>query len=86
MSRIHVFEPGFLTTVQDLGRFGYAHFGISASGAADSLALRAGNLLVGNADGTGQTAFYGNNSWWPTTIRFFGTASASCSLWKKTSR
>ena len=49
MSRIHVITPGFLTTVQDLGRFGYAHFGISASGAADPLALRAGNLLVGNA-------------------------------------
>ena len=50
MSRIHVIAPGFLTTVQDLGRFGYAHFGISASGAADPLALRAGNLLVGNAE------------------------------------
>jgi biotin-dependent carboxylase-like uncharacterized protein len=49
VSRIHVVAPGFLTTVQDLGRFGYAHFGISASGAADPLALRAGNLLVGNA-------------------------------------
>jgi biotin-dependent carboxylase-like uncharacterized protein len=36
--------------VQDLGRFGYAHLGISASGAADALALRAGNLLVGNAE------------------------------------
>jgi len=36
--------------VQDLGRFGWAHFGISASGAADPLALRAGNLLVGNAE------------------------------------
>ncbi len=33
-----------------MGRFGWAHFGISASGAADSLALRAGNLLVGNAE------------------------------------
>ena len=50
MSRILVLAPGFLTTVQDLGRFGYAHFGISASGAADPLALRAGNLLVGNAE------------------------------------
>jgi antagonist of KipI len=50
LSRIHVLAPGFLTTVQDLGRFGYAHFGISASGAADPLALRAGNLLVGNAE------------------------------------
>ena len=40
-----------MTTVQDLGRPGYAHLGISASGAADALCLRAGNLLVGNAEG-----------------------------------
>jgi antagonist of KipI len=45
-----VVAPGFQTTVQDLGRFGYAHLGVSASGAADALALRAGNLLVGNAE------------------------------------
>jgi len=50
VSSIRVVSPGFLTTVQDLGRFGWAHFGVSASGAADPLALRAGNLLVGNAD------------------------------------
>jgi antagonist of KipI len=50
LRRIHVVAPGLLTTVQDLGRFGWAHFGISASGAADALALRAGNLLVGNAE------------------------------------
>src|SRR5580693_3524750 len=50
MSAIRVLAPGFLTTVQDLGRFGHAHRGISASGAADPLALRAGNLLVGNAE------------------------------------
>lgn len=50
MSRIRVLSPGLLSTVQDLGRFGYADLGISASGAADALALRAGNLLVGNAE------------------------------------
>ncbi|HTS27898.1 MAG TPA: biotin-dependent carboxyltransferase family protein [Bryobacteraceae bacterium] len=43
-------SPGLQTTVQDLGRFGWAHFGVSASGAADPFALRAGNLLVGNAE------------------------------------
>ena len=47
---MRVISPGFLSTVQDLGRFGWAHFGVSASGAADALALRAGNLLVGNAE------------------------------------
>src|SRR3954468_7416924 len=50
MSRIRVVSPGLQTTVQDLGRFGWAHFGVSASGAADPVALRAGNLLVGNAE------------------------------------
>jgi len=50
MSGIRVVSPGLLATVQDLGRFGWAHFGISASGAADQFALRAGNLLVGNAE------------------------------------
>ena len=49
-THIRVLSPGFQTTVQDLGRFGYAHFGVSASGAADPLALRAGNLRVGNAE------------------------------------
>src|SRR5262249_36473435 len=47
---LQVVSPGFLTSVQDLGRFGWAHFGISASGAADPLAFRAANLLVGNPD------------------------------------
>ena len=50
MNRIRVVSAGFQTTVQDLGRFGHAHIGVSASGAADALALRAGNLLVGNAE------------------------------------
>jgi antagonist of KipI len=45
---LRVVQPGFQTTVQDLGRFGYAHFGISASGAADPVSLRLGNRLVGN--------------------------------------
>src|SRR5580698_9452145 len=50
VNHIRVISPGLLTTVQDLGRPGYAHLGISASGAADALALRAGNLLVGNPE------------------------------------
>jgi antagonist of KipI len=38
-----------LTTVQDLGREGFGAMGVSASGAADAVALRVGNRLVGNA-------------------------------------
>lgn len=45
---IRVADPGFFTTVQDLGRYGYAHLGLSPAGAADSLSFRIANLLVGN--------------------------------------
>ena len=45
---IRVAKPGFFTTVQDRGRHGYAHLGISPAGAADSLSLRIANRLVGN--------------------------------------
>ena len=51
MNGIVVQAAGYLTTVQDLGRPGHAAEGISASGAADSIALRVGNRLVGNDDG-----------------------------------
>ena len=48
MSCLQVIAPGFFTTVQDLGRPGYAHLGVSACGAADPLSLRLGNMLLGN--------------------------------------
>jgi antagonist of KipI len=50
---LRVQDPGLLTTVQDLGRHGYSHLGISPGGAADSLAMRIANLLVGNAENAG---------------------------------
>ena len=50
MNRIRVISPGMQTTVQDLGRFGWAHHGVSASGAADPLSLRGANLVAGNAE------------------------------------
>lgn len=51
MSTLLVESPGLLTTVQDLGRPGYGFMGVSPSGAADPVALRLGNLLVGNRPG-----------------------------------
>lgn len=48
---LEVLAPGLLTTVQDLGRFGYARWGVAASGAVDALAARTANLLVGNPPG-----------------------------------
>src|SRR5271169_6141008 len=47
---IKVVKPGLSTTVQDLGRPGYYHIGIPLSGGMDRFALRAANLLVGNAE------------------------------------
>jgi antagonist of KipI len=52
MSLIEVRTPGLLTTVQDLGREGFGPMGVSPSGAADAVALRIGNRLVGNAERT----------------------------------
>ena len=51
MSAIEVLSPGMLTTVQDLGREGFGPMGVSPSGAADPIALRIGNWLVGNSEG-----------------------------------
>ena len=48
---IEVLRPGLLTTVQDRGRFGYQKFGVPPSGAADGVALRVANVLVGNPVG-----------------------------------
>lgn len=43
-----VVKPGTLTTVQDLGRPGWQHLGISVGGAMDRQAARVANLLLGN--------------------------------------
>jgi antagonist of KipI len=48
---IRVDSPGMFTTVQDLGRDGFGPMGVSAAGAADAIALRVGNRLVGNPEG-----------------------------------
>jgi biotin-dependent carboxylase-like uncharacterized protein len=87
VTSIRMVEPGLQTTIQDLGRFGYAHLGVSASGAADALALRAGNLLVGNAENaaaiemtlTGATLEFGSAATIAVTGSDFG---ANVPLWE----
>ena len=44
-----ILDPGLMTTVQDLGRFGFQQDGIPSSGAMDPQALSIANTLVGNA-------------------------------------
>jgi biotin-dependent carboxylase-like uncharacterized protein len=41
-------NPGPMTTIQDLGRFGFLDRGVPPSGALDQFACRIANLLVGN--------------------------------------
>lgn len=45
---IKILKPGIYSTVQDLGRFGYARFGVNRNGPMDPLAARIANLIVGN--------------------------------------
>jgi biotin-dependent carboxylase-like uncharacterized protein len=48
---IEVLLTGPLNMVQDLGRRGFRNIGVTACGAMDPLALRAGNILLGNDEG-----------------------------------
>jgi len=47
---MHVVSPGALTTLQDLGRYGFQRFGVSASGVMDEWSHRVANIIVGNDD------------------------------------
>ena len=45
-------KAGILTTLQDLGRNGFRHFGINQNGAMDKAAVRLINSLLGNDENT----------------------------------
>ena len=45
-------HPGMLTTVQDLGRWGFLGKGMPIAGAMDPVALQMGNIMVGNPANT----------------------------------
>jgi len=51
MKLFRVIKPGFFTTVQDLGRYGFLRYGVPISGAMDEFSLQLANMLVGNALG-----------------------------------
>lgn len=48
--RVIVVKGGWLTTVQDLGRYGYQQYGVPVAGAMDSFSAVVANRLVGNPD------------------------------------
>lgn len=45
---IEVLQAGFLSSIQDLGRFGYRNYGVPVSGAMDSVSANLGNALLNN--------------------------------------
>ncbi|MGI4765188.1 MAG: biotin-dependent carboxyltransferase family protein, partial [Janthinobacterium lividum] len=50
MTLLRIVAPGGGATLQDLGRPGYARFGVAEAGAMDGAALRLANRLVGNGE------------------------------------
>jgi biotin-dependent carboxylase-like uncharacterized protein len=48
MSALVVLNPGVLATLQDRGRFGYAHLGFTEGGPADYISYRIADLLLQN--------------------------------------
>lgn len=53
MREIKILNPGLLTTVQDIGRWGYQRYGMSVAGSMDQFSTRVANLLVGNHENEG---------------------------------
>lgn len=51
METIKILDAGLLTTVQDLGRYGFQRYGVSASGVMDEYSAKIANKLVGNKVG-----------------------------------
>ncbi|RPD98612.1 biotin-dependent carboxyltransferase [Aureibaculum marinum] len=45
---IRVLSPGFYTTIQDMGRYGYADIGVPSSGIMDRYSGQLANQIIGN--------------------------------------
>ncbi|MBM7570274.1 biotin-dependent carboxyltransferase family protein [Aquibacillus albus] len=45
---LRIIEEGFITTIQDLGRYGYQSFGFSVNGVMDNWAMRLANIALNN--------------------------------------
>lgn len=48
MADIEIISPGFYTSIQDLGRFGVAQYGVPQAGAMDAFSAAKANLLLNN--------------------------------------
>ena len=47
---MEIMSPGMLTSIQDLGRYGFGRYGVAPSSALDFFSLRIANLMVGNRE------------------------------------
>ena len=47
---IRIISGGFLTTIQDMGRYGYQETGMAVSGVMDQRSAALANILVGNKE------------------------------------
>lgn len=45
---VKVLNPGFFSTVQDMGRLGFQHFGVPVSGAMDAYSAKIANAVLDN--------------------------------------
>ena len=74
-------RAGLRTTIQDLGRAGLAHVGVSRAGALDAASLRLANRLVGNPeDAAGLEATLGGCVLRPSHAMTLAVTGARCSL------
>ncbi len=48
MGEVEVIQPGFYTTVQDMGRYGAACYGVPQSGVMDEFSAKKANLILNN--------------------------------------
>jgi biotin-dependent carboxylase-like uncharacterized protein len=79
---LEVVATGPLATVQDLGRPGYAHWGVSRSGAADRASARLAQRLVGNAEtAAGIEVTFGGLRLRATADTVVALTGAPCPVW-----
>ena len=48
MAEMEIISPGFYTSIQDLGRFDVAKYGVPQAGAMDAFSAKKANLLLNN--------------------------------------
>jgi biotin-dependent carboxylase-like uncharacterized protein len=74
-------RAGLRTTIQDLGRAGFAHLGVPRAGAVDTGALRLANRLVGNPeDAAGLEVTLGGCELRPSHAVTLAVTGATCPL------